>query len=150
VSEDQRPGFMDEWRPFEWLERHGPQDLDEARAATEAVWRARARTEELQALDALTPFESALAQRAYRAGASAVISLIERYVGRAAQTVSADALRQVLEHAGGGMRFRRHLYTPTEKWTTPENVRAAELVAGARHQVELESKNATSEEGPSG
>jgi hypothetical protein len=142
--------MSDQWRPFEWLEHHGPSNLAEACSATEAVWRARARADELEALDALTPFESALAQRAYRAGADAVISLIEAQIGRAAETVRADALRDVLAHAGGGMHFRRHPHTPTEKWTSPENVRAAELVAGARHQAELEEKNTISEEGPSG
>lgn len=119
---------------LDWLAAHGPQNDEEALDVAHALVRRREIAADIELLDALTPFERALADRAARAARDAVISSIERAIGHAAETLSASSLRHTLTHASARLDFG-----PSPAFgfgPAADRVRAAELVRGAHKQAE--------------
>jgi hypothetical protein len=124
----------------DWLAAgNGPRDEEEATDVARALYQRRELQEQLDRLDALTPFERALAERAARAARDAVISGIERIIGHTAETISAPALRQSLQHLSARLDFERPR-VPGFDFRSEPRVRAAELVAGAVRQAEAEEQ----------
>lgn len=119
----------------EWLAEHGPRDEGEAVDVAHALIRRRQIVEDLERLEALTPFERELAERASRAARDAVISSIERAIGHTAATISAQGLRESLRHTSARLDFRPSQFPEGLGWSG-DRVRAAELVTGAHKAVE--------------
>lgn len=119
-----------------WLADSGPRNEEEATDVARALMLRRERFADMERLEGLTPFERALADRAAHAAAQSVVRAIEAVIGRAAETVSAGALREALAHTGPGLDFK-----PAGRSfgvMTPGRVRAAGLVADAAREAEHE------------
>jgi hypothetical protein len=114
-----------------------------ARAAAVALLEAERREAELDGLEALTPLELELVQRAYRQGELDALARVGALVGPSAVTLDANVVRRHLENVGGpelNAKLRPG-FAGGARWVEPANVRAARLVAAAREDVERQAEH---------